>query len=143
MNMTTPILRGLDEMTADELLAEVALCGEAADDAAQRLFLAQQALIARMEQNGASELVTEAHTATLSTKYTYDPHRLHPLLEIDGVTQHELEAAGAYVPEHDETVPARWNATKVKVFRKRSSEIARVVDDARIEGRTTVRVVAK
>ena len=48
-----------------------------------------------------------------------------------------------YVPEHDETVPARWNATKVKVFRKRSSEIAKVVDDARIEGRTTVRVVAK
>ena len=90
-------------------------------------------LTRRMQDDGATAIPYETHTVALeSNRVTYDPSRLTALLELVSVA--ELTDAGAYVPEHQETVSARWNATKTKPFRKYGTEHAQIIDGARVEG---------
>ena len=90
-------------------------------------------LTRRMQDDGATAIPHETHTVALeSNRVTYDPSRLTALLELVSVA--ELTDAGAYVPEHQETVAARWNATKLKPFKKFGTELAAIIDGARVEG---------
>ena len=128
----------LDEMSAPELVAEVVAREQAAHDAGSALYRAQKALIDRMKDNGATVLETEVGMAKIKTDYSYNQGILHGLLEL--VPEERLVAAGAYVPEHTEIVPPKFNATRAKPFAKQGQEIADVIERARTEGRTSVKV---
>jgi hypothetical protein len=73
------------------------------------------------------------------TRVVYDQSRLMAVLEL--VEEAELEKAGAYIPEHQEstTVAARFNLTKLKPFQKRGREMAEVLEYAARPGRTTLK----
>jgi hypothetical protein len=135
-----PMPPSLDDMTGPELVTEVLVRELSAQEASTDLYVAQQALITRMKDNGATVLATEVGMAKLKTDYSYDQGILHGLLEL--VPEERLVAAGAYVAEHTvtETVPAKWNATKAKPFAEEGKEIADVIERAKTEGRTSVKI---
>ena len=133
----------LDDLTAAELIDEVYVREDAAEDAAQRLYEAQAMLIAKMEENGSTELLSDSNIAKLTTKGEYDQVALRVLFETDDVTYEELVEAGAYIPEYQKTVEARFNATKLKPFGKRGGEVRGIIEGARRTGRTTVRVTPR
>ena len=88
-----------------------------------------------MEADGATECVTDAGTAELKeSKSFYDQDSLDTLLE--HLQEAELVGSGALTPEHEvtETVARKWNATKLKRYRKRGREIREIIDDARQVG---------
>jgi len=91
-------------------------------------------LTRRMQQDGATEMVTAGHSATLKSSVSYDQTRLQAVMEL--VPEEDLVKAGAFTPEHEETttVPARWNVTKLNPFARRGREIREVIDAARMEG---------
>tara|TARA_Y100000310_G_scaffold251432_1_gene257952 strand:+ start:9037 stop:9438 length:402 start_codon:yes stop_codon:yes gene_type:complete len=74
---------------------------------------------------------------------TYDPSKLRLLME--HISQADLEAKGAYIPEHEETrtVPEKWNATKVRTFANRGREIKAIIKGARIPGAPKLVVTRK
>jgi hypothetical protein len=90
-------------------------------------------LTRRMQGDGATAIPHETHEVALTaTKVTYEPAFLTPLLEL--VSVENLIYEKAYSPEHQETVPAKWNATKLKPFRKYGADVAAIIDGARVEG---------
>jgi hypothetical protein len=91
-------------------------------------------LINRMKNDKASEVVDiHGEIVSLVTTPGYDENVLVRLLEVDEVTSEELIKSGAFTPAHQETktVPARWNMTKAKVFRKRGGSVPTILDEAR------------
>ena len=134
----------LDDLTAAELIDEVYVREDAAEDAAQRLYEAQAMLIAKMTDNGATEATSETNIAKTTAKpLPPDELALRVLLETEGVTPEELTAEGAFIPAHWGKTPwlqDKWNMTKANKFKKRSTAIRDVIEGARRTGRTTVRV---
>ena len=111
-----------------DMVAEAETAKLAAIDHHRRL---SWELTRAMEADGATEAVSDSHVASLEPKSKYDPNLLHTVLEF--VPEEELVDSGAYVPEHQTTVPAAWNATRLKPFGKRGSAIKKVIESARIE----------
>jgi hypothetical protein len=109
-------------------------------DAADAMCKAELLLKQAMEQDGATEAVSDTHKVEKKTATEYDQSRLMAALEL--VSEAELVKAGAYIPEHQEstTVSARFNLTKLKPFQKRGREMAEVLEYAARPGRTTLKV---
>lgn len=113
------------------------------DALAEAIWRIEGELQARMEGEGASIYDTSTHEVELKTSTSYDQGRLTPLLEL--LSQEELEAAHAYEPEHEETrtVPAKWNLTHLKKFRRRGRDIAEIIERARFSGPTRLTIKEK
>jgi len=106
------------------------------------LYHFEQEVLRRMEVDGATEMVADGRRATASRSVSYDPARLTALLEL--LPEGELVEAGAYAPEHQETiaVPVKWNATKLKPFSKRGRDVAEAIEKARVLGTPRLKVEA-
>lgn len=102
------------------------------ENSRDKLARIEYEIISRLRQDGATEVVAGGHTATLTTSIRYDQARLRAVMEF--VSEEELVQRGAYIPAHEETVPAAWNATKLKPFARRGREIREVIDAAKMEG---------
>lgn len=119
----------------DDLIREYLLLRRLRDAASSRMHSQCLALQQRMEQDGATEFVGGAGTATLKEKgVTYDSHKLDSLLEF--LSREELVKSGALTLAHTRTVevPRSWNATKLRPFRKRGRDVAEAIDGARSVG---------
>ena len=122
----------LQEQELDCLVAEIALIRRIAGPLQSRLELVQTEVQFRMEQHGATEHVAPAGTVTLKPRAAhYDQDRLDALLEL--LDEGELVGSDALVPEHieEQTVPRKYNVTKLKRFAKRGHAIARIIEGAR------------
>ena len=85
----------------------------------------------RMEQDGATEYVGPYGKAELKEfGATYEPTVLDTLLE--HLPEANLIEAQALVPEHEVTMPRRWNVTKLKSFGKRGKAIREIIESARV-----------
>ena len=71
----------------------------------------------------------------------YDPGVLRRVFEYVQVT--DLTDAGAYTSEHLETVPDKWNMTKLKPFAKYHGNINGIIEDAKIEAPAIIKVKRK
>jgi hypothetical protein len=128
-------------MELQELVDEVAKAETAKRDAAVIYDRLSWQLMRMMVEEGATEAVSDTHIASLSSKHRYDQNRLRGVLEL--VSETDLVAAGAYVPEHEETrlVESKFNATKLKPFAKRGRAIQDVIDDARVAEEPRLKIV--
>ncbi|MAH48209.1 hypothetical protein CMI37_20465 [Candidatus Pacearchaeota archaeon] len=126
-------INGIVKADNDALIKDyVALTGAIADLAESRSRIEWE-LTRRMEADGATAIPNERYEVLLApSKVTYDYGKLVALFET--VSEADLVAAGAYTPEHDEPVPAKWNATKLKPFRKFGNDVKTIIDGARLEG---------
>jgi len=130
-------------MELHELVDLVAAAEVEAAAANEKLDRLKWNLKREMEQEGASESVSDTHKATLTASNSYDAGKLFAVLEV--VPEQDLVDARAYTPAHEETriVSARWNATKLKPFGKRGAAVQEAIDSARITGEPTLKVVAR
>ena len=127
----------LEEMGDDRVLRYLGILLDELEDASRKRHAVEQEITRRLEARNATEMVAEGVAVRLETKYSYDSSLLTPMLEL--VPQEELEKSGAYIPEHLKTVPATWNATKLKLFGKRGGDIADLIARARVSERQTVK----
>jgi hypothetical protein len=130
-------------MELQELVAEVAKAEVAKREAIELYERAAWELTRMMQEEGATEAVSDTHKATLTATNSYDASRLHAVLEV--VPEQDLVDAAAYVPEHEETrtVQAKWNATRLKPFAKRGVAVQEAIASARIEGEPRLRIVSR
>ena len=87
-------------------------------------------IVESMERDGATEWVDGPFTAEIRYSATYSQDRLRVAIP-ELVPQDALVKAGAYMPEHQETVRARYNVTKLKPFGKRHKDIRTAIKDAK------------
>ena len=130
-------------MELHELVDAVAAAEEVSDAASEKLAHLQWELTRMMQQDGATEAVSETHKATLKATSSYDQGKLHAVLEF--VPQADLIEAGAYFPEHEETriMAARFNVTKLKPFVKRGGDIREAIEGSKVTGEPRLKVVAR
>jgi hypothetical protein len=130
-------------MELHELVDLVAAAEIEAAAANEKLDRLKWNLKREMEQEGASESVSDTYKATLTASNSYDAGKLFAVLEV--VPEQDLVDARAYTPAHEEKriVSARWNATKLKPFGKRGAAVQEAIDSARITGEPTLKVVAR
>ena len=130
-------------MELKELVDEVARAETAKREAIEIYERAAWELTRMMQEEGATEAVSDTHKATLTATNSYDASRLHAVLEV--VPEQDLVDAKAYVPEHEETrtVQAKWNATKLKPFSKRGVAVQEAIASARIEGEPRLKLVSR
>jgi dihydroorotase len=128
--------------TLEELMALYVQADLERQEAADLANKIEFRLIQMMQQDGATEAVTATHKAKIKTEVVYDQSRLMAALEV--VAEKEMVAAGAYIPEHEETktVAAHFNVTKLKPFTKRGAAMKEVLEHAARPGRTSLKVEA-
>ena len=117
-------------MTSEELLDSYLLNLEVRESADRAVWAIKAELRDRMTREGATELPIRKHTVRLRQTVRDDNQRLALVREL--INPEDLEAAGAYTPEHTEVVPEKFNATRLKPFRKRGKDIADAIDRAKI-----------
>ena len=71
----------------------------------------------------------------------YDPGVLQRVFEY--VSTAEMTASGAYTPEHEETVPAKFNMTKFNPLAKFHGDIGKLIEDAKLQGPAIIKVKRK
>ena len=123
-----------------ELLAEEYLnAARIIETLQQRAIGMQNELRRKMEEEGALEFIWPGGAIVLKPgSVDYNPERLDDLT--DHLEVEELVAEGALIPEHEETVPRKWNATKTKKFAKRGKRIGGIIESAKSEGPKRVTV---
>ena len=130
-------------MELKELVDEVARAEVAKREAIELYERAAWELTRLMQEEGATEAVSDTHKVTLTATNSYDQGKLHSVLEL--VPEADLVDAAAYVPEHEETrtVQARWNATKLKPFAKRGVAVQEAIASARVEGEPRLKLISR
>lgn len=96
----------------------------------------------RMENDRATAIPHDDFIVELKPSgVSFDQSKLMGILEL--VDPALAESSGAYIPEHQQTVPAKWNVTKAKTLAKYNGEIGDLIADARIEGRFQLSIKPK
>jgi hypothetical protein len=110
----------------------------------ERVAMRDRILLAirqRMEERGASMLIGGGLEAKLEPgRPEYEHGVLVQLLELD-VPQAMLDKA--YIPEHQETVPARWNGTHLKTISNLGGEVASIIEEGTIRADPRVKITRK
>lgn len=105
------------------------------------IFSLKQDLLQLMNDEGASEVVTDKYTVTITERPVYDQNKLLVLLEM--LDAEELIEDGAYVPEHTKTVEGKFNVNKLRKYMKRGDNIRKIIEDSRATHSTSLKVQDK
>lgn len=99
-------------------------------------------LTKHMEVDGATAINHPDYEVTLLPKsIQYDPGVLQRVFEY--VSMAEMVAKGAYMPEHEETVSAKFNMTRMKPLAKYHGDIGKIIEDAKLEGPAVIKITRK
>jgi len=106
------------------------------EQAQQRLHDLDNAIMQEMSNLGAEERIVSGHRVRYSRRREWDKDALTPLREIIP----ETELNGAYIPEHQKTVPPTWDMRRVLPLVRYSDEARRVIENAQYLGPWELRI---
>lgn len=109
--------------------------------AKDRLDIIAMEITQRMNADGATVVDDPTYDVEIKRTHGYDEAKLYTLMEY--IPHGELIKAGALIPEHEETVLEKWNATKVKPFGKRGKDVRDTIDAARYVKSTRLSIKPK
>jgi hypothetical protein len=138
MTYTPSIYMDLEDATLiDAWRANV----KATEEQARERHIMEAELMRRMQERGATEIVTEEATCVIDFGVEVDYNKLKPLLELES----EERLKDCYFPAHKATVevPEKWNMTKTKALGKVGGETARHIGEAQTRYTKGVRITEK
>lgn len=140
----TTLNRHVSEEATSEWLIQLLIDVTTQEEALrQRRYLLEAELQARMEAEGATEIPHETHRVRLvSDTPNYDMGIIVALREL--LTDTDLHAACTPAHTKEISVPEKWNGTRLNSYELRyGGQVAKVIQQARIPGRSRVQIQAK
>ena len=133
------VLRATEDDTLISLRAQVQDQIDELFDARDRI---DYALTKSMEGRSATAISHPDYNVALEPPAPkYDPGVLQRVFEY--VSTAEMTASGAYIPGHQEPVPAKFNMTKLKPLAKYHGDIKQIIEDAKLLGPAVISVKRK
>lgn len=138
-------------MTDEQLINIYAAAQQEAEEAQERVGRLEQELIRRASERNATIIYGNGMNFIIETKNETDWSKMAPVLEhltpeekLEAFKpEHTITVPERIVPEHEETIPAKWavKGTVMKLLRRHGDEAVAAADSATFPGKTTGKLI--